>query len=310
MSEPRRTWPVRVLPISRGRKARRMPHQAEGLQAHVAEVFRPPLAFVEAGPDLDLVADFAVAGQIARLEVAAGDPPGRLEFGAEVFGFLALVHQPGGIPGHLATESCRWTSFGGDKRRCDTGNGEVVGGPLPHGRLSKSVYRPRPRGNHLRYPFFLCGFASAWESSRYADPATAPWPFRGIQTPPMALAATQPLANQTLSDAPSRLVAGGKNSTVCGLLLLLKVLIQVVPLPSYLLSVGCLLASLRASRRGPDATVAAAHDDALGLDGRRPRRRPSLSLPDRPRPAARAAARLRQVAGYRSPTPGNSCPTG
>ena len=83
------------------------PHHAEGLEAHVAEVFRPPLALLELCPDLDLVADFAVAGQIAGLEVASRDPPGRLEFCAEVFGFLALVHQPGGIEGHLATESCR-----------------------------------------------------------------------------------------------------------------------------------------------------------------------------------------------------------
>ena len=125
MSEPRRTWPVRVLPMSRGRKAFRDPHHAEGLQAHVAEVFRPPLAFLELRPDLDLVADFAVAGQIAGLEVAARDAAGRLEFCAEVFGFLALVHQPGGIPGHLATESCHWTSFGAvHKRRAIRGNGD------------------------------------------------------------------------------------------------------------------------------------------------------------------------------------------
>ena len=104
MSEPRRTWPVSVLPISRGRKAFKKPHHAEGLQAHVAEVVRPLLALLELRPDLDLVADFAVAGQIARLEVAAREAAGGLEFGAEVFGFFALVHQPGGVTSHLATK--------------------------------------------------------------------------------------------------------------------------------------------------------------------------------------------------------------
>ena len=104
MSEPRRTWPVSVLPMSRGRKFLQDPHHAEGLQTHVAEVVRPLLAFLELGPDLDLVANFAVAGQVAGFEVAAGEPPGRFEFRAEVFGLLALVHQPGGIAGHLATK--------------------------------------------------------------------------------------------------------------------------------------------------------------------------------------------------------------
>ena len=52
---------------------------------------------------LDLVADFAIAGQIARLELAAGDAAGRLELRPEVLGFLPVVHQPGGLPGHPAT---------------------------------------------------------------------------------------------------------------------------------------------------------------------------------------------------------------
>ena len=77
-------------------------HHAEGFEPHVAEIFGPPLAFMEVGPDLDLIADFAVAGQIARLEIASGDPPGRLEFGRKIFRDLPVVHEPGGLPSHLA----------------------------------------------------------------------------------------------------------------------------------------------------------------------------------------------------------------
>jgi len=80
------------------------PHHAEGLQTHFAKVFRPLLTFLELGPNLNLVADFAVAGQIAWLEVASRDAAGCFEFCAEVFGFFALVHQPAGIPSHLATK--------------------------------------------------------------------------------------------------------------------------------------------------------------------------------------------------------------
>ena len=112
------------------------PHHAEGLKAHVAEVFRPLLALVEACPDLDLVADLAIAGQIARFEIAVGDAPGRFEFGAEVLGFLPLVHQPGGLPSHLATNLITRHPLAPTQAARDTGNGRIVG-VLP---LRKALY--------------------------------------------------------------------------------------------------------------------------------------------------------------------------
>ena len=54
--------------------------------------------------DLDLVADFGVAGQIGRLDPALADPAGGLELGPKVFRFLPLVHQPGGLEGDLPTK--------------------------------------------------------------------------------------------------------------------------------------------------------------------------------------------------------------
>ena len=54
-----------------GPECPQQPHHAEGLQTHVAEVFRPPLALLELRPDLDLLADLAIAGQVAGLEIAA-----------------------------------------------------------------------------------------------------------------------------------------------------------------------------------------------------------------------------------------------
>jgi hypothetical protein len=81
-----------VLPISRGAEGSQNPHHAEGFKAHVAEVFSPPLALVEACPGLDLVADFAITGEIVRFEITSCEVPGRFEFRAEVFGFLPIVH--------------------------------------------------------------------------------------------------------------------------------------------------------------------------------------------------------------------------
>ena len=61
MSDPLRTWPVRTLPISRGRNraSRRISRRAS--TPHVAEVLQPLRPLVHAGHGLDLVADLAVA---------------------------------------------------------------------------------------------------------------------------------------------------------------------------------------------------------------------------------------------------------
>jgi hypothetical protein len=101
------------------------PHQAKGLKTHVAEVFAPPLALMEACPGLDLVEDFAIAGQIARFEIAFGDAPGRFEFGTEVLGFLPLVHQPGGLPSHLATNLITGHPLAPTQRRAIRGMEEL-----------------------------------------------------------------------------------------------------------------------------------------------------------------------------------------
>ena len=56
------------------------------------KVLGPLLALMQIRPDLDLIADFAVAGQIARFEISAGNPPGRLELCREIFRHFPTVH--------------------------------------------------------------------------------------------------------------------------------------------------------------------------------------------------------------------------
>ena len=67
MSEPWRTWPVIVLPISRGRKtasSRIIRRASTRISRRFSVLLR---ALVHPGQGLDLVADLAVAGQIAGL---------------------------------------------------------------------------------------------------------------------------------------------------------------------------------------------------------------------------------------------------
>jgi hypothetical protein len=46
------------------------PHQAQGGEAHIAEVLGALVAFVEAGEELDLVADFGIRREIGGFDVA------------------------------------------------------------------------------------------------------------------------------------------------------------------------------------------------------------------------------------------------
>ncbi len=81
-------------------------HEPQGFEAHVAEVGGAVVAFVEAGEDLDLIADFGVGREVRRFDAAPAQAFGGLAFGGEVFGFLSLVHQPGGF------QRDRLTKFG------------------------------------------------------------------------------------------------------------------------------------------------------------------------------------------------------
>ena len=80
------------------------PHQAQRLQAHVAQVFGAAVAFVDAGEDLDLVADFGVGRKVFGFDPLAAEPFGGLAFGGEVLGLDALVHQAGGFKGDRLTK--------------------------------------------------------------------------------------------------------------------------------------------------------------------------------------------------------------
>lgn len=71
-------------------------HEAEGFEAHGAEVVGAGVAFIEVGEGLDLVADFGVGGEVAGAgAVFEAELAGGLAFGGEVFGFGAVVHQSG-----------------------------------------------------------------------------------------------------------------------------------------------------------------------------------------------------------------------
>ena len=85
-----------TLPISRGRKARNWAHEAESVEAHFAQVARTLVAFVDAGENLNLLANFGVGGKIGRF-AAAAQPFGGFSFGGEGFGLHPFVHQPGGF---------------------------------------------------------------------------------------------------------------------------------------------------------------------------------------------------------------------
>ncbi len=65
------------------------PHHVEGGQRMSAQVLSAAVALVNAGEDLDLLANFGVGGEIAGLDVAAAQPLGRLAFGGKVFGLGA-----------------------------------------------------------------------------------------------------------------------------------------------------------------------------------------------------------------------------
>ncbi len=62
------------------------------------------VAFVEAGEELDLIADFTVRWQIGRFDGAAAQPSGGLAFRGEVLGLDALIHEPGCFQGDCLTE--------------------------------------------------------------------------------------------------------------------------------------------------------------------------------------------------------------
>ena len=73
------------------------PHQAQGVEAHVPEVGGAFVAFVEAGEELDLVADLGVGGEVVGFDAAAAEALGGLAFGGEVFGLARARTSAGGF---------------------------------------------------------------------------------------------------------------------------------------------------------------------------------------------------------------------
>ena len=78
-------------------KSPKKTHQAQRLQPHVAEVLRAFFTFMDAGKDLNLLADLGIGGKIRGFDALAAQAFGRLAFGRVVFRFDAFVHQPGGL---------------------------------------------------------------------------------------------------------------------------------------------------------------------------------------------------------------------
>ncbi len=79
-----------TLPMSRGRKRRRIAHQAAALPiaCRASCRSRASPSWVRA-KSLDQVADFSVGGKIGGFDVAAAEALGGLAFGGEVFGLHA-----------------------------------------------------------------------------------------------------------------------------------------------------------------------------------------------------------------------------
>ena len=82
-------------------KRREAAHHRQRGEPHGEQVIGAGCAFEQPGQQLDLVADFDVAGQVGRLDPALADLPGRFLFGRVVFRLLPGIHQPGGFPGDL-----------------------------------------------------------------------------------------------------------------------------------------------------------------------------------------------------------------
>src|SRR5690606_6376421 len=87
-----------------GAKACQQPHVPQTFQPHFLEVVGAGFAFVDAGKDLDLVADLGVGGQILRFDPPAANAAGGFHLGPVVLRLLADVHQPGGFPSDLLAE--------------------------------------------------------------------------------------------------------------------------------------------------------------------------------------------------------------
>ncbi len=152
MSEPSRTWPVQTLPISRGSEPGELAHQAEGLDAHVAEVLEALVALVHPGHRLDLVADLGVGGEVAG-PVTVFDPEllGGLALGGEVFGLGPLVHHLGGEEGDLppdafvghGEECADWAHRGGAGRDAAAGVAATLRGKSRVSRLAVGPHGSR-----------------------------------------------------------------------------------------------------------------------------------------------------------------------
>src|SRR5260370_19673764 len=65
------------------------PHEAQGFEPHVAEMLGTLFAFVNAGEDLNLIADLCVGGKVLRLDALANQTFRGFTFSGAVFGFDA-----------------------------------------------------------------------------------------------------------------------------------------------------------------------------------------------------------------------------
>ena len=86
-----------TLPMSRGRngRSRRMRRSASRRMSRRLSV--RCVAFVDAGEELDLLADFGVGGEVCGFDTLPAKAFGGLAFGGEVLGFDSLVHQASGF---------------------------------------------------------------------------------------------------------------------------------------------------------------------------------------------------------------------
>jgi hypothetical protein len=91
-----------------GLEAREHAHDAERYQSHVLEVIRSPLAFMEPGEGLDLVAYLGIARQISWFYPALTDAPRRFLLGPVILRFVAKVHRPRGFETDLPPQFVRF----------------------------------------------------------------------------------------------------------------------------------------------------------------------------------------------------------
>src|SRR5262249_35552075 len=98
-------------PDQAGTKGAEESHEPQGFQTHGAQMPGALFAFMHAGEDLDLIADFRVGRAVFGFDASPKQAFGGFAFGSVVFRFDAFVHQTSGFERDRLTHFAESHSF-------------------------------------------------------------------------------------------------------------------------------------------------------------------------------------------------------